>query len=175
MSLSELLMPAAEISEQISLAGKEASGTGNMKLMLNGALTLGTLDGANIEIKDQVGIDNIFIFGMTADEVLAKQAQGYNPEEYCANNEVIDRAIAKMYNGINNCKFDEVANSLKFKDPYMVLADFDAYQSAQQYASECYKSPDKWNKMSLHNIAGAGIFSADRSVEDYARDIWKLK
>ncbi|MCM1380397.1 MAG: glycogen/starch/alpha-glucan phosphorylase [Muribaculaceae bacterium] len=175
VSLSELLMPAAEISEQISLAGKEASGTGNMKLMLNGALTLGTLDGANIEIKDQVGIDNIFIFGMTADEVLAKQAQGYSPEEYCANNEVIDKAIAKMYNGINGCKFDEVANSLKFKDPYMVLADFDAYQSAQQYASECYKNAEKWNKMSLHNIAGAGIFSADRAVEDYARDIWKLK
>lgn len=175
VSLSELLMPAAEISEQISLAGKEASGTGNMKLMLNGALTLGTLDGANIEIKEQVGIDNIFIFGMTADEVLSKQAQGYCPEEYCKNNDVIDKALAKMYNGINNCKFEEVANSLKFKDPYMVLADFDAYQSAQQYVSECYKNPSKWNKMSLHNIAGAGIFSADRAVEDYARDIWKLK
>ncbi len=175
VSLSELLMPAAEVSEQISLAGKEASGTGNMKLMLNGALTLGTLDGANIEIKDQVGIDNIFIFGMNADEVLAKQAQGYRPESYCENNEVIARAINKMYTGINGCQFDEVANSLKFKDPYMVLADFDAYQSAQQYISECYKDKDKWNKMSLHNIAGAGIFSADRAVEDYARDIWKLK
>lgn len=175
VSLSELLMPAAEVSEQISLAGKEASGTGNMKLMLNGALTLGTLDGANIEIKDQVGIDNIFIFGMTADEVLAKQAQGYRPEDYVNNNDVISKAINKMYTGINGCQFDEVANSLKFKDPYMVLADFDAYQSAQQYISECYKDKDKWNRMSLHNIAGAGIFSADRAVEDYARDIWKLK
>ncbi len=175
VSLSELLMPAAEVSEQISLAGKEASGTGNMKLMLNGALTLGTLDGANIEIKDQVGIDNIFIFGMTADEVLAKQAQGYKPEDYFNNNDVISRAINRMYSGINGCTFEEVANSLKYKDPYMVLADFDAYQSAQQYISECYKDRDKWNKMSLHNIAGAGIFSADRAVEDYARDIWKLK
>jgi starch phosphorylase len=175
VSLSELLMPAAEVSEQISLAGKEASGTGNMKLMLNGALTLGTLDGANIEIKDQVGIDNIFIFGMTADEVLAKQAHGYKPEDYINNNDVISRAINKMYTGINGCQFDEVANSLKFKDPYMVLADFDAYQSAQQYISECYKTPEKWNKMSLNNVAGAGIFSADRAVEDYARDIWKLK
>ncbi|MBQ8827299.1 MAG: glycogen/starch/alpha-glucan phosphorylase [Oscillospiraceae bacterium] len=175
VSLSELLMPAAEISEQISLAGKEASGTGNMKLMLNGALTLGTLDGANVEIKDQVGIDNIFIFGMNADEVLAKQAQGYRPEDYVNNNDVISRAINKMYSGINGCTFEEVANSLKFKDPYMVLADFDAYQCAQQYASECYKNSEKWNRMSLHNIAGAGIFSADRSVEDYARDIWKLK
>lgn len=175
VSLSELLMPAAEVSEQISLAGKEASGTGNMKLMLNGALTLGTLDGANIEIKDQVGIDNIFIFGMNADEVLAKQAQGYRPEDYVRNNDVIARAINKMYTGINGCQFEEVANSLKFKDPYMVLADFDAYQSAQQYVSECYKDKEKWNRMSLHNIAGAGIFSADRAVEDYARDIWKLK
>lgn len=175
VSLSELLMPAAEVSEQISLAGKEASGTGNMKLMLNGALTLGTLDGANIEIKDQVGIDNIFIFGMTADEVLAKQAQGYRPEDYFNNNDVISGAINKMYSGINGSCFEEVANSLKYKDPYMVLADFDAYQSAQQYVSECYKNPEKWNRMSLHNIAGAGIFSADRAVEDYARDIWKLK
>ncbi len=175
VSLSELIMPASEVSEQISLAGKEASGTGNMKFMLNGALTLGTLDGANVEIKDQVGIDNIFIFGMTAEEVLAKQAQGYRPEDYCNNNDVINKAINKMYHGINGCTFEEVANSLKFKDPYMVLADFDAYQCAQQYVSECYKDPAKWNKMSLHNIAGAGIFSADRSVEDYARDIWKLK
>ena len=113
--------------------------------------------------------------GVRPDEVLAKQAQGYRPESYCENNEVIARAINKMYTGINGCQFDEVANSLKFKDPYMVLADFDAYQSAQQYISECYKDKDKWNKMSLHNIAGAGIFSADRAVEDYARDIWKLK
>ncbi|MBR4097184.1 MAG: glycogen/starch/alpha-glucan phosphorylase [Oscillospiraceae bacterium] len=174
VSLSELIMPASEVSEQISLAGKEASGTGNMKFMLNGALTLGTLDGANVEIKEQVGIDNIFIFGMNADEVLSKQAQGYRPEDYCNNNDVINKAINRMYHGINGCTFEEVANSLKFKDPYMVLADFDAYQCAQQYVSECYKDTTKWNRMSLHNIAGAGIFSADRSVEDYARDIWKL-
>ncbi len=175
VSYAEKLIPACDISEQISLASKEASGTGNMKFMLNGALTLGTLDGANVEIKEQVGIDNIFIFGMNADEVLAKQAQGYRPEDYCNNNDVINKAINRMYHGINGCTFEEVANSLKFKDPYMVLADFDAYQCAQQYVSECYKDTTKWNRMSLHNIAGAGIFSADRSVEDYARDIWKLK
>ncbi|MGN0695710.1 MAG: glycogen/starch/alpha-glucan phosphorylase, partial [Oscillospiraceae bacterium] len=174
VSLSELLMPAAEVSEQISLAGKEASGTGNMKLMLNGALTLGTLDGANVEIKEQVGADNIFIFGMTAEEAQSKAAQGYRPEDYAANNQNINKALARMYNGINGCTFEEVANSLKFKDPYMVLADFDAYQIAQQYVSECYKDRDKWNKMSLHNIAGAGIFSADRAVDEYARNIWKL-
>ena len=174
VTLSEMLMPASEISEQISLAGTEASGTGNMKLMLNGAITLGTLDGANIEIKEQVGDDNIFIFGMTADEVNAKKAQGYRPEDYVNNNDRIMNAINRMYNGINGCKFDEVANSLKFKDPYMVLADFDSYQSAQQYISECYKMPEKWNRMSLHNIAGAGIFSADRAVDEYARNIWML-
>ena len=174
VSLSEILMPAAEISEQISLAGTEASGTGNMKLMLNGALTLGTLDGANVEIKEQVGAENIFIFGMTTEQVLAKKAQGYRPEDYVNNNDVISKALGRMYNGINGCTFEEVANSLKLKDPYMVLADFDSYQSAQQYVSECYKDREKWNRMSLHNIAGAGIFSADRAVDDYARNIWKL-
>ncbi|MCL2054279.1 MAG: glycogen/starch/alpha-glucan family phosphorylase [Oscillospiraceae bacterium] len=175
VSLSELLMPAAEVSEQISLAGKEASGTGNMKLMLNGALTLGTLDGANVEIKDQVGIDNIFIFGMTAEEAVTRLARGYEPKEYLRNNPVIAKAVARMRSGVSGFEFKEVADSLTVKDPYMVLADFDAYQSAQQYVSECYKTKDKWNRMSLHNIAGAGIFSADRSVEDYARDIWMLK
>lgn len=174
VSLSELLMPAAEISEQISLAGTEASGTGNMKLMLNGALTLGTLDGANVEIRDQVGIDNMFLFGMTADDVIAKKAQNYKPEDYVNNNDVIEQAINRMYHGINGCTFEEVANSLKFKDPYMVLADFDAYQSAQQYASECYKDTEKWNRMSLHNIAGSGFFSADRAVDEYAKNIWNL-
>lgn len=145
-----------------------------MKLMLNGALTLGTLDGANVEIKEQVGQENIFTFGMTSEQVLAKQAQGYRPEDYYNNNDVIRQAIEKMYHGINGCTFEEVANSLRYKDHYMVLADFDAYQSAQQYVSECYKDKNKWNKMSLANIAGAGVFSADRAVEDYARDIWKL-
>jgi starch phosphorylase len=175
VTLSELLTPGAEVSEQISLAGTEASGTGCMKLMLNGALTLGTLDGANIEIKEQVGQENIFIFGMTADQVLAKQNQGYRPEDYYNNNEVIKNAVNKMYNGINGNKFDMVADSLRQKDPYMVLADFDAFQTARMYLEECYKDPAKWNKMSLRNIAGSGIFAADRAVEDYARDIWKLK
>jgi starch phosphorylase len=175
VTLSEILTPGAEVSEQISLAGTEASGTGCMKLMLNGALTLGTLDGANIEIRDQVGTDNIFIFGMTAEQVLARQNQGYRAEDYYNNNEVIKAAINKMYAGIDGCKFEPVADSLRQKDPYMVLADFDAYQTARMYLEECYKDPAKWNRMSLHNIAGSGIFSADRAVEDYARDIWKLK
>ena len=174
VSLSELLMPAAEVSEQISLAGTEASGTGCMKLMLNGALTLGTLDGANIEIREQTGAENIFIFGMTAEEVLAKKAQGYRPEDYYNNNDTIRHAIDKMYAGLNGCNFEEVANALKFKDPYMVFADFDAYQSAQQYVTECYKDKEKWNRMSLHNISASGMFSADRAVDEYARNIWRL-
>ena len=174
VTLSELLMPASDISEQISLAGTEASGTGNMKLMLNGAITMGTLDGANIEIKDAVGDDNIIIFGMKTEEVNALKIGGYNPCSYYESNPVIKNAIDRMYRGINGCTFNEVANSLKDSDPYMVLADFDAYRKAQAFSSECYKDTNKWAKMSLNNIAGAGIFSADRAVTEYAKDIWGL-
>lgn len=175
VTLSELLMPASDISEQISLAGTEASGTGNMKLMLNGAITLGTLDGANIEIGDAVGSDNILIFGMKTEEVNALKARGYNPEWYYHNNSIIKSCIDRMNSGINGCKFHEVANSLKTSDPYMVLADFDSYASVQAKSSELYRDKDKWTKMSLNNIAGAGIFSADRAVNEYAKDIWNVK
>ena len=174
VTLSELLMPASDISEQISLAGTEASGTGNMKLMLNGAITLGTLDGANIEIKDAVGDENIIIFGMKTEEVNDLKRTGYNPESYYESNPVIKNCIDRMYHGINGCNFNEVANSLKNSDPYMVLADFDSYRKAQAYSSECYKDSKKWTQMSLNNIAGAGIFSADRAVTEYAKDIWGL-
>lgn len=174
VTLSELLMPASDISEQISLAGTEASGTGNMKLMLNGAVTLGTLDGANIEIKDAVGDDNIIIFGMTAEEVNAKKSMGYNPRSYYDSNDTIKQAINRIYHGINGCTFNDVANSLQNSDPYMVLADFDSYRAAQKLSSKLYKDKYKWLKMSLNNIAGAGVFSADRAVKDYARDIWGI-
>lgn len=174
VTLSEILMPASDISEQISLAGTEASGTGNMKLMLNGAVTLGTLDGANIEIKEAVGDENILIFGMTADEVLTKKNTGYNPEQYYLSNPVIKNAIDRLYHGINGFTFTDVANSLKSQDPYMVLADFDAYRKAQSLSSQYYNDSRKWAKMSLNNIAGAGVFSADRAVSEYAKDIWKL-
>ena len=174
VTLSEILMPASEISEQISLAGTEASGTGNMKLMLNGAITIGTMDGANVEIFDQVGADNIITFGMSTDEVNARKASNYRPEDHYNSNPTIKSAIDRLYADINGSAFPDIANSLKFSDPYMVLADFDAYQQAQRYASECYMDKEKWNRMSLHNIAGAGIFSADRAVDDYARDIWGL-
>ena len=174
VTLSELLMPAADISEQISLAGTEASGTGNMKLMLNGAVTLGTLDGANVEIKEAVGDDNIIIFGMKTEEVNDLKNRGYRPEDIFNSNETVRNAVNRIYHGINGCKFNEVADSLKTSDPYMVLADFDSYRNAQKLTAELYKDAEKWSKMSLANIAGAGIFSADRAVTDYARDIWSL-
>lgn len=174
VSLSEILMPAANISEQISLAGTEASGTGNMKLMINGAITLGTMDGANVEIHEAVGDDNIIIFGMNVDEVNASKS-GYHPINIYNSNDVVRSAIDTMQYGINGETFNEIADTLKNTDTYMALADFDSYQQAQRYASECYKNQRKWNQMSLMNIAGAGIFSADRSVEDYARDIWGLR
>ena len=173
VSLSEILMPAADISEQISLAGTEASGTGNMKLMINGAITLGTMDGANVEIREQVGDDNIIIFGMTEDQVNACK-NSYNPQEIYNNNSVVKQAVDTMQYGINGQQFNEIANSLKTADTYMALKDFDSYQQAQKYASECYSNKRKWQQMSLANIAGAGIFSADRSVEEYAKDIWGL-
>jgi starch phosphorylase len=166
-------MPASDISEQISLAGTEASGTGNMKLMLNGAVTLGTLDGANVEIRDAVGDENIIIFGMKTEEVNARKPH-YNPQDIYNNNPIVRACIDRMYHGINGCTFNEVANSLRNSDPYMVLADFDDYARAQAYSSELYADKERWASMSLMNTAGAGIFSADRSVSDYARDIWGL-
>ena len=174
VSLSELLMPAADISEQISLAGTEASGTGNMKLMINGAVTLGTMDGANVEIHEAVGDDNIIIFGMNVDEVNAKKGS-YNPMNVYNSNAIVKKAVDTMQYGINGQQFNDIATMLKTTDTYMTLEDFDSYQKAQAYASECYRDNMKWQKMSLANIAGAGIFSADRSVSEYARDIWGLK
>ena len=173
VSLSEILMPAADISEQISLAGTEASGTGNMKLMINGAVTLGTMDGANVEIHEQVGDDNIIIFGMNVDEVNACKAS-YKPIDIYNSNQVVKQAIDTIQYGVNGVQFPEIADTLKNTDTYMALKDFDSYQKAQKYASECYSDKLKWQKMSLANIAGAGIFSADRSVEEYAKDIWGL-
>lgn len=175
VSLAEVLMPAADISEQISLAGTEASGTGNMKLMLNGALTLGTLDGANVEIHDAVGDDNIFIFGMKTPEVEELKRNGYNPQQYIQNNETLANAVAFIGNGVNGKKFDEVYYSLINSDPYMALADFADYQMAQKAVSEAYKDSEKFSRMSLMNISGAGIFSADRSIMDYANNIWHTK
>lgn len=174
VSLSEMLMPASEISEQISLAGTEASGTGNMKFMLNGAITLGTKDGANVEIGEAVGDDNIINFGMTVEEVEHKKRAGYSPVYMYSSDPVIKAAIDRINAGINGTKFDDVVSSLKYSDPYMVLADFRSYQEAQARASAIYADNLKWQRMSLMNIANAGIFSADRAVDEYAKNIWKL-
>lgn len=175
VSLAEKLMPAAEISEQISLAGTEASGTGNMKLMLNGALTLGTLDGANVEIRGAVGEENMFLFGMKTPEVTELKRKGYQPMDYIFNNDTLRAAVELIGHGIDGKNFREIADSLYKQDPYMVLADFADYQLAQKAASAAYADQKAWNKKSLLNIAGAGIFSADRSVNDYARDIWNTQ
>lgn len=175
VSLAESLMPAADISEQISLAGTEASGTGNMKLMLNGAVTLGTMDGANVEIYDAVGNDNIFIFGMKTPEVQQLKRRGYNPTEYLYNNEALANAVKFIRDGINGKRFDEVYSSLVNSDPYMALADFADYQVAQRAVSKAYADREKFTQMSLMNISGAGVFSADRSVMDYANNIWHTK
>ncbi|MBR3737682.1 MAG: glycogen/starch/alpha-glucan phosphorylase, partial [Eubacterium sp.] len=175
VTIAELLMPAADISEQISLAGKEASGTGNMKLMLNGAVTLGTLDGANVEIHEAVGSDNIFLFGLKTPEVEDLHRSGYYPMNYYNNNEVLRNAVDFISAGIWGRNFEEVANTLKYNDPYMTLADFADYQKAQALVSETYKNTEKFTRMSLMNISGAGIFSADRAIMDYANRIWHTK
>ena len=166
-------MPASDFSEQISLAGTEASGTGNMKLMLNGAVTIGTLDGANIEIKDAAGDENIIIFGMKTEEVNARKFN-YRPQDIYQHHGLIRCCVDRIANGINGCKFPEIAQSLRTQDPYMVLADFDSYRAAQAYAAQCYADRQRFAKMSLNNIAGAGVFSADRAVTEYAKNIWHL-
>lgn len=175
VSLAEALMPAADISEQISLAGTEASGTGNMKLMLNGAVTLGTMDGANVEIYDAVGEDNIFIFGMKTPEVQQLQRDGYNPRNYIENNEILKNAVDFINAGVNGKSFGEITSSLMNVDQYMALADFADYQKAQKLSAEAFADKERFARMSLMNISGAGVFSADRSIMDYANNIWHTK
>ena len=175
VSLAEVLMPAADISEQISLAGTEASGTGNMKLMLNGAITLGTLDGANVEIAQAVGNDNIIIFGMKTPEVQQLQRDGYYPMNYINNNPALKGVIDFLNMGVNGKSFGEITSSLMNVDPYMALADFADYQKAQAFSAEVYRDKERFARMSLMNISGAGVFSADRSIMDYANNIWQTK
>ena len=176
VTLAERLMPAADISEQISLAGTEASGTGNMKLMINGAVTLGTMDGANIEIYENVGEENIIIFGMTTPEVNQLKYSGYDPMSFYRNcpelNATIDYLNSHQFDGKS---FPEIGETIKYHDPYMVLADFADYRLAQAKAEQLFTQKDVFNRMSLMNIAGAGFFAADRSIEEYAAKIWHAK
>lgn len=175
VSLAEALAPAADISEQISLAGTEASGTGNMKLMLNGAVTLGTMDGANVEIFDAVGEDNIFIFGITTPEAEQIKKNGYSPMQYALNNPILKDAVDFIGNGVNGKQFGEIYSSLVNNDEYMALADFADYQKAKQLSAKAYADKRRFAGISLMNISGAGIFSADRSIRDYAENIWHTK
>lgn len=179
VSMAEKLMPSTEISEQISQAGKEASGTGNMKFMINGALTIGTLDGANVEMKEVCGDENIFIFGLTASEVDDLWRKGYSSSDYYRNNEKLQKVVKALNEGFNGVKFDEIANYLLYgtpvADPYMCLADFNSYYATHVKADEAYRNRKLWAKMSLNNIATAGVFSADRSIKEYAENIWHLK
>ena len=177
--MAEKLMPATEISEQISQAGKEASGTGNMKFMINGALTIGTLDGANVEMREACGDENIFIFGLTAEDVDRKWAHGYNSSVYYANNVKLEKVINALNAGFNGQTFSDIANYLltgsPIADPYMCLADFGAFCDIHEKADSVYKNKLDWAKKSLNNIASAGIFASDRSIRDYANNIWGLK
>lgn len=174
VTISELLMPASEISEQISLAGTEASGTGNMKLMLNGAVTLGTLDGANVEIGQCVGEENILIFGMTTAQVNELRTLGYNSNDYYHADPMLKAAIDQLLVGLDGQQFPDIANSLRYNDQYMVLADFADYCAVQERASALYQNQSRWQQMSLHNIAGSGYFCADRAIADYRHKIWSL-
>ena len=180
VTMSEMLMPASEISEQISLAGKEASGTGNMKFMINGALTIGTLDGANVEMAERVGEENIFIFGLKADEVKQIWERRYNSSEYYNQDAGLRKVIESLIVGFNGTSFAEIANYLlrngPVADPYMCLADYESYLQTHAKMAELYRNNKReWNKKSLNNIAAAGYFSADRSIRDYATRIWDLK
>ena len=176
VSLAERIIPAADLSEQISTAGMEASGTGNMKFALNGALTVGTLDGANIEIKDRVGDDNIFIFGLTADQVAEKRGAGYNPREVIEGSRELIQAIDAIATGVfspdDPARYRALMDGLYDHDWFMVAADFDTYAAAQRRIDRVWEDQAKWRMMAIHNIANVGWFSSDRTIAEYAREIW---
>ena len=179
VSAAEVIMPAANLSEQISTAGTEASGTGNMKLALNGALTIGTLDGANIEIRENVGPDNIFIFGHTTAEVTAIKATVYDPgrhyEENAALRNVIDQIGSGYYSPDDPDRFRPVVDSLLRHDTYLLLADYASYVSAHERVDALFRDPADWHRRAALNVAGMGPFSSDRTIREYAEQIWHVK
>jgi glycogen phosphorylase len=179
VTFGQRVYPAADLSEQISLAGKEASGTGNMKFALNGALTIGTLDGANIEIREAVGAENFFLFGLTAGEVAGLRASGYNPRNYYdANAELrgtIDALASGHFSRGDRELFRPLVDSLLNHDPYMLFADYQSYIECQERVSAAYLDADKWSRMSILNTARMGYFSSDRAISEYCRDIWKIQ
>jgi starch phosphorylase len=177
VSLAEATIPAADLSEQISTAGMEASGTGNMKLALNGALTIGTLDGANIEICERVGADNIFIFGLRADEAAARRCDGWNPADGIAASPALAGAIGAIEAGVlspgDPQRFERLTQALRRSDDYLVTADFDDYFSAQRRIDALYRRRADWAQACIMNIAGMGWFSSDRAIRSYAEAIWR--
>ncbi|WNZ24499.1 glycogen/starch/alpha-glucan phosphorylase [Leptolyngbya sp. NK1-12] len=179
VSLGQFAYPAADLSEQISTAGKEASGTGNMKFSLNGALTIGTLDGANVEIREEVGTENFFLFGLTAQEVVDLKARGYKPTEYYQSNPELKLVIDQMASGFFSPKepglFMSIVDSLLHSDEYMLLADYQSYVDCQERVSEAFRDQDNWTRMSILNVARMGKFSSDRTIAEYCRDIWDVE
>jgi starch phosphorylase len=179
VTLAEKIIPAADLSEQISMAGLEASGTGNMKFTLNGALTIGTMDGANIEIREEVGEENIFIFGLLADEVVKLKGSGYNPRTYYESNpalkQVIDMIATDYFNKNEPGIFKSIVDGLLGVDYYCLLADYQAYIDAQDKVSKLYLNAEEWTKMAILNVARVGKFSSDRSIKEYAENIWKVE
>ena len=179
VTLAEKIIPAADLSEQISMAGLEASGTGNMKFTLNGALTIGTMDGANIEIREEVGDENIFIFGLLADEVVKLKSSGYNPRTYYESNAMLKRIIdmigSDFFNKSEPGIFKPIIDSLLGVDYYCLLADYQSYIDAQNKVSKLYQNKEEWTKMAILNVARVGKFSSDRSIKEYAEKIWKVE
>jgi starch phosphorylase len=180
VSNAEWIIPACDLSEQISTAGTEASGTGNMKLALNGALTIGTLDGANIEIRREVGDDNIFTFGLTAEQVAERRALGYNPWEVYEANAELRQTLDMIANGYFSpdapSRFRPVFDRLTTDgDHFLLLADYESYVECQERVDALYRQPDEWARRAILNVAGMGVFSSDRTVADYARIVWKVK
>jgi starch phosphorylase len=175
--LGHRVYPAADLSEQISLAGKEASGTGNMKFAMNGALTIGTLDGANIEIREEVGAENFFLFGLTAQAVEQQKQAGYHPHAFYDSNanlrDVLDALGSGEFSHGDKSLFEPLVSSLLYCDDYMLLADYQSYIDCQDRVAEAYKEPEDWTRMSIMNVARSGKFSSDRSIRDYCADIWK--
>jgi glycogen phosphorylase len=171
--------PAADLSEQISTAGKEASGTGNMKFCMNGALTIGTLDGANIELREEIGAENFFLFGLSVEEVAALKSRGYRPMDYYAANqqlrEVIDLIRSGFFTRGDTTLLQPLMDNLLQYDPYMLFADFASYIECQEKVSAAYRDPEHWTRMAILNTARSGKFSSDRSIREYSRDIWRVE
>ncbi|NTV96683.1 MAG: glycogen/starch/alpha-glucan phosphorylase, partial [Thiobacillus sp.] len=171
--------PAADISEQISTAGKEASGTGNMKFMMNGALTIGTLDGANVEIREEAGDENFFLFGLTTEEVLAMQRRGYHPADWYHGNAELKAVLDLIRDGCfcrgDRHVFQPLVDNLINHDPYMLLADYQSYVDCQTRVGEAYRDKEHWSRMAILNVARSGKFSSDRTIRDYCREIWHVE